>query len=1133
MSKRRRIGGGIVPIDRIMNTSLNSSDIEADQTPQHSPPRRSIQRKVYSKRYKEVRRDQKVVNDINNSIIKEFVPDLNAVPKTSIRKSQNDYTNHNSASMVTDKDLKQYDRRLISSPKSGNEVHVIDEDEDKNNSYESRPSSPAIKRPNSSGKGLLESSPYNTSNYKYLVKMMGTLKIIGPSSVKHSFEHITLAYEFGNKDCYINFINKGVDLFSKPISLKNDCGSLFFADGYASIGILLKEQEIFYVETNERNYKIKTKTLLWNNDNSVDSDGLIRMESIRSTLSIKCKTEILNQQKDMIEKLMLISRRNLNLKNEYTAKEAVSDLFKKHPSVKQNFLEKSSFRSLNPHSSTARRKHTSVLGTDTATKIQIPNHNTELRENVGGAQNISAKSFYSNVPVIQNIETDSNKLQLNIRRSTRFSNIEERPKTYNLDSFDDDDEPYEVPEQFKPTLYQKFHDGTSYTVTNQDFKCLYNKDWINDSIIEFFVKYYIEVSISKSIIKREEVYIMSSFFYSKLTSEPNNLYENVRKWVQNADLLNRKYVVIPMNVNYHWYGCIITNLDVYLKFVLSQQNAEKHSKDMVADTERTERSDTESVKTGEALPCNDANDSRVSEIPNDTDHSKNRNETESCEPKEEFTDAQEHSITDLQDEITLSYPTIEILTFDSLGGTHTREVDPIKEFIIGYAKDKYGLIIDKSYLKMKKCPVPQQPNMSDCGVHVILTIKKFFEDPLSTMEVWRNSKIRGRISNKIINQYFEKAERNKKRKALREVLKDLLADQVNRTGYTSAKEEENEEDEDDEAIEIIEGMPQQFEHQNADDGNDDDNRSANELENQGNFQKKDDILDETKDNLKDQAKGERKKDLEDGNKLKEEEENKDEHENLGNDFTFEASSLPSSARPNEFNSDPPSIPNRQSENIPTNLPVLETETARSSSSPILPPRDSDVDIAIPSEAIADTDFLESSPTKYRNIHQIKKTAEPTTSRFFDQPRLALRRDHARHGIVPILGIPINIQGQSRRLLLSSPTHDDGASQNDGSHSVIISDNDEDVKLVKNVEVASPFNSEKQVDRRGTAEIISEKVKQELNNNDIHETYRIEGKQSNVSSQDTDATPTVSHSPVPIHYNHQPPPLSETISLDDD
>ena len=131
----------------------------------------------------------------------------------------------------------------------------------------------------------------------------------------------------------------------------------------------------------------------------------------------------------------------------------------------------------------------------------------------------------------------------------------------------DIDSEYETPEPFKPSLCYKFDDSTSYTITNQDFKCLYNKDWINDTILDFFTKYFIEESIKKNIISKSEVSIMSSFFYTKLISDPENYYDNVKKWVSNSNLFEKKYVVIPINMNFHWFGCIITNLDELLKFV--------------------------------------------------------------------------------------------------------------------------------------------------------------------------------------------------------------------------------------------------------------------------------------------------------------------------------------------------------------------------------------------------------------------------------------------------------------------------------------------------------------------------------------------------------------------------------------
>ena len=300
MSKRRRIGGGIVPIDRIGNTSLNSSDMESN-----SPPKKSIQKTVYSKRYKSVRRDQKVVNDINNSNIREFLPDLNSVPKSSVRNNKNTITNLNLGSMVTDKDIQHYDRRLISSPKSDNDSQIIeinglpdDDNEAERRTHDrhhSRHSSPELRRPKSSGKGLLESSPANGSSYKYVVKMMGILRIIKEKGIRRSLNRVTLIYEFDKSDCTINFIYKGDYLFTKPISLRFDCKSLFFDDSYSCIGFSLRDLKQILGETEEGAFRIKTKTFVWENDNSSDLDGLIKMDTKRSSLNIRCKTEILKK----------------------------------------------------------------------------------------------------------------------------------------------------------------------------------------------------------------------------------------------------------------------------------------------------------------------------------------------------------------------------------------------------------------------------------------------------------------------------------------------------------------------------------------------------------------------------------------------------------------------------------------------------------------------------------------------------------------------------------------------------------------------------------------------------------------------------------------------------------------------
>lgn len=322
---------------------------------------------------------------------------------------------------------------------------------------------------------------------------------------------------------------------------------------------------------------------------------------------------------------------------------------------------------------------------------------------------------------------------------------------YEPSNFSNSQEEFEKPETFKPTLLYKFEDGVKYSVNNQDFKCLYNNDWINDTILDFFTKYYIEKSISCEIIKREDIYLFSSFFYTKLVSNLDKCYENVKKWVTTSDLLKKKYIVVPINVNYHWFCCIITKLDVVNEHSSSEEYCESQKGPSIAENLNT--INTKNLRSNSDIQC----------------------------------------------------PTITIMVYDSLRQNHSREVEPLKKFLIEYLKDKYELDIPKSQIKMKMCLVPQQPNMSDCGVHVILNTKKFFEDPKTTMRLWSAKSSRQHI--KDINIYFGKQERQNARKKLRKVLQNLQKEQIERNGGSWDHENETCHDIDNQSdIEIIENF---------------------------------------------------------------------------------------------------------------------------------------------------------------------------------------------------------------------------------------------------------------------------------------------------------------------------------------
>ncbi|QLL32276.1 hypothetical protein HG536_0C04450 [Torulaspora globosa] len=399
---------------------------------------------------------------------------------------------------------------------------------------------------------------------------------------------------------------------------------------------------------------------------------------------------------------------------------------------------------------------------------------------------VSPNAFYSRKGSLQK-HAFSN---LDIIRQTRSKapNLAQS-KLWNLD----DEGEREIPERFEPQLCYKFDDGASYTITNQDFKCLYNHDWINDTILDFFTKYYVEKAVRNSVVTPEEVYIMSSFFYTKLISDPTDYYGNIKKWVNNSNLFQKKYVVVPININFHWFGCIITNLDSLKSFFERLNDSEKAKlSSKIAYT---------GTVTKSPRPSPDARAADIS-------HFSSRNNTPSATEEDD-------------EEVSVSAPIVKILTFDSLRQTHSREIDPLKDFLIAYAKDKYSIDLDKSLIKMRTCAVPQQPNMSDCGVHVILNTMKFFENPQGTIEIWRSAKSRSKANTKTINEYFERNKRSSARRDLRGILWHLQKEQIklmeeNREAREDNSDIHKEEEEGD--LEIIEELSKHAEaqsHQNS------------------------------------------------------------------------------------------------------------------------------------------------------------------------------------------------------------------------------------------------------------------------------------------------------------------------------
>ena len=105
-------------------------------------------------------------------------------------------------------------------------------------------------------------------------------------------------------------------------------------------------------------------------------------------------------------------------------------------------------------------------------------------------------------------------------------------------------------------------------IATHDFLCLGAANYINDTIIEFYLSYiYLEMISPDQRIKS---YIFSVHFFSRLKTptmedDPNlstalNQHLRVARWTKDIDIFEKDFIFIPIHDINHWYLVIIWSL---------------------------------------------------------------------------------------------------------------------------------------------------------------------------------------------------------------------------------------------------------------------------------------------------------------------------------------------------------------------------------------------------------------------------------------------------------------------------------------------------------------------------------------------------------------------------------------------
>ncbi|KTW32655.1 SUMO protease ULP2 [Pneumocystis jirovecii RU7] len=297
---------------------------------------------------------------------------------------------------------------------------------------------------------------------------------------------------------------------------------------------------------------------------------------------------------------------------------------------------------------------------------------------------------------------------------------------------------------------------------DDDIERLNDGEFLNDTIIDFYLKYIQNKLLQNNPSKIEESHIFNTFFYKRLVDKDRfgkkGGYQNVKKWTSKTkiNLFTKKYVVVPVNESLHWYVAIICNLDTM------------PSKPLIHDTDKSIQSSSSEKISPFFLPenktfnnlsfdqnnenyniynnfssfkNNEINEKKAKykniNINNQEDNTENSLKNSELSKlsenmfikkvNEEYKKKPYSRILSKKKNISIRKPVIII--FDSLGGQHNITLRNLRDYLYEEAKDKQDLELNRADIAGIHAKVPQQSNYCDCGVFLLHYVEQFLNDP--------------------------------------------------------------------------------------------------------------------------------------------------------------------------------------------------------------------------------------------------------------------------------------------------------------------------------------------------------------------------------------------------------------------
>ncbi|XP_021323225.2 sentrin-specific protease 6 isoform X3 [Danio rerio] len=270
------------------------------------------------------------------------------------------------------------------------------------------------------------------------------------------------------------------------------------------------------------------------------------------------------------------------------------------------------------------------------------------------------------------------------------------------------------------------------TVTEEDFYCLDEGEFLNDVIVDFYLRYL----VCKQQEKKDttQYHVFSSFFFKHLTqgnqkrhsgatslSPQECRHDRVKTWTRNVNLFEKDFVFVPINQMSHWYLAVIcfpgqisqtSGLDLSL-------NERRHSRQyLCAPSPPNPMSLFYSPESSKQL-------SRWSQSIDDLDQSFEILSDDEAE--DDLQVVTNRSVLNRGSDVSKK-PCILIM--DSLTSSgRSSEVQILQQYLQEEWRVKMGS--QQSFEKMHGWSpiVPKQDNYTDCGIYLLQYVESFLKDP--------------------------------------------------------------------------------------------------------------------------------------------------------------------------------------------------------------------------------------------------------------------------------------------------------------------------------------------------------------------------------------------------------------------